>query len=119
MSHLPSVRIVKPTHAVPEAVSAGLMRALGRRMRDLYHAFNAGDGPSAPSISAHGSVKDPEVLKKVGMPTVDPNGTFEAATRDAYQDYYVQIGEQTHRVGLSTHIVRGPLGAALATLGKV
>lgn len=116
MSHLPSVRIVKPAYAVPEAVSARLMRALVRGIRDFYQAFNAGDGPSAPSISAvaaHSSVRDPEVLKKVGMHTVDPNGAFEAATLDADEDRYVQTGEQTQRVDLSTHIDRGPLDAAL------
>jgi NitT/TauT family transport system substrate-binding protein len=104
------------------AVSASLMRALVRGLRDFYHAFNASDGPSAPSISAlaaHSPVKDPEVLKKVGMHTVDPNGAFEAATLDVYQDYYLQTGEQTQRVDLSARIDRAPLESALATLGKV
>jgi NitT/TauT family transport system substrate-binding protein len=105
-----------------QAISVGVMRAVVRGMRDFYHAFNASDGPSAPSLSAlaaHSSVKDPEVLKKVGMHTVDPNGAFDAATLDAYQDYYLQAGEQTQRVDLSAHIDRGPLESALAALGKV
>jgi ABC-type nitrate/sulfonate/bicarbonate transport system substrate-binding protein len=105
-----------------QAISTGLMRAVVRGMRDFYHAFNASDGPSAPSISAlaaHSSVKDIEVLKKVGMHTVDPNGAFEAAALDAYQDYYLQTGEQMQRVDLSAHIDRRPLESALSTLGGV
>jgi NitT/TauT family transport system substrate-binding protein len=104
------------------AVSESLMRALLRGMRDFYHAFNAHDGPSAPSISAlaaHSSVHDPAVLQQVGMHTVDPNGAFDATTLDVYQDYYLQTGEQTQRIDLNAHIDRGPLEAALATLGSL
>ena len=53
------------------------------------------------------------------MHTVDPNGMFDPVALDAYQDYYLQTGEQTQRIDIAMHIDGGPLESALALLGKV
>lgn len=103
-------------------VEAAVTRAVLRGIRDFYHAFNAHDAPPEPvfeSLAAHSSITDMAVLQKVGMHTVNPNGTVETQRLDAYQDYYLKTGNQQVRMDLNRFIDRRPLDAALTQLGKL
>ena len=104
------------------AVANGVTRAVLRGMRDFYHAFNARDtAPEAvyDSLGAHTSLTDRAVLEKVGMHTVDPNGTLDPVHLEAYQDYYLKTGAQKVRLDLNQFINPAPLEAALASAGKL
>jgi NitT/TauT family transport system substrate-binding protein len=104
------------------SVDNGITRAVLRGMRDFYHAFNARDADSGgvyDSLAAHSSLSDRTVLEKVGMHTVDPNGTLDTRQLDAYQDYYLHEGSQRVRLDLPHFVDAAPLDAALASLGAL
>ena len=103
-------------------IEAAVTLAALRGIRDFYHAVNAHDAPAEPvfeSLAGHSSITDIAVLQKVGMHTVNPNGTVEKERLDAYQDYYIKTGNQQVRIDLNRFIDRRSLDVALTQLGTV
>jgi hypothetical protein len=56
------------------------------------------------ALTAHTLVKDPKLYQVMAVPSLDPNGTFDATTWDPFQEFYVSQGILDHQLDLSEHL---------------
>lgn len=54
----------------------------------------------------------------MGVPSLDPTGTFDAATWDPFQDFYVSQGILERKLDLTQYLDTPLVNAALERLGR-
>jgi NitT/TauT family transport system substrate-binding protein len=104
----------------PEAALRFLIAYL-RGQRDYYHALNKRDTDPTPvleSLTAHTQVKDPNLYRVMGLPSLDPNGEMKPSVWDPFQDFYVQQGILQQRIDLTPYLDTALVNAALNRLGR-
>jgi NitT/TauT family transport system substrate-binding protein len=119
---LTSELLVSPVFAQrqPEATKR-VAAAVLRGTRDYYRAIQLNQGGRDEIIQIlvkSTSLTDPKVYERVGLPPVEPNGTFDASVLDLYQDFFTRSGVQDQRIDTTTLVDRAPLQYALDRLGR-
>ena len=92
-----------------------------RGQRDYYHAINKKDtdpGPVIQSLTNHTLVKDPALYQSMGVPSLDPNGTFDATSWDPFQEFYVSQGILERKLDLTQYLDTPLMNAALERLRR-
>ena len=92
-----------------------------RGQRDYYHAINKKDtdpGPVIESLTTHTLVKDPALYQTMGVPSLDPNGTFDPTSWDPFQDFYVSQSLLEKKLDLTQYLDTQLVNAAIERLGR-
>lgn len=104
----------------PEAAQHFVI-AYMRGLRAYYHAFNKQDADRSvvvQSLVRHTPSKDPKLFDVIGMQTVDPNGGMDTTSWNAFQDYFLERGDQRQKIDLMHYVDMQLLNAALDSLGR-
>ena len=109
----------------PEAARR-FMVAFMRGQRDLWHAFDKGDGDKNviyQILSKYTAIKDPkqnEALAATGVLSGTlPNGEMPLDGVSAFQDFFLESGTQTQKIDLNTLVDHSWADYAVQQLGKL
>jgi hypothetical protein len=70
------------------------------------------------SLTTHPLVKDAALYQTMGVPSLDPNGTFDATSRDPFQEFYVSQGILEKKLDLTQYLDTALVNAARERLGR-
>ena len=104
----------------PEA-ALRFLTAYMRGQRDYYHALNKKDAdPTAviESLTSHTQVKDPNLFKVMGLPSLPANGTLDQSTWDPFQEFFVKQGLLQQKIELSQYLDAALVNQALDRLSR-
>jgi NitT/TauT family transport system substrate-binding protein len=90
-------------------------------VRDYYRAINQGLGGREAIVQIlikDTNLKDPALYDSLGMPLYAPNGDFDPATMDQFQDFLIGSGTMQERVPLERWYDRSYLDDAFGVLGR-
>jgi NitT/TauT family transport system substrate-binding protein len=87
---------------------------------DYYHAFIAKDVDKAPIVQIlinHTPIKDPKLYDTIGLASVDVVPRMDTKSWEVLQNYFVQIGLETHAADLASHVDNSYIEKAARQMG--
>jgi ABC-type nitrate/sulfonate/bicarbonate transport system substrate-binding protein len=112
---------MSPNYATQQPEAAyRFVYATMRGHLDYYHAFISKDVDKAPIVQIlinHTPIKDPKLYDEIGLASVDVVPTMDTQSWEVLQNYFVQIGLETHAADLASHVDNSYIQKAAAQMG--
>jgi NitT/TauT family transport system substrate-binding protein len=119
---VPMILLLSPVfeQQQPEAVRRFTIAFL-RGQRDYYQALRSEGGVAqiTPVLQKYTPLQDQNLIARMAMSNVDPNGTLDRRVLDTMQDYFVKSGTQQEKQDLTRVIDTTYIDYAVGRLGRV